>query len=462
MNWTNLLFIYQPPTQKDEILKKVIEESYIPLFNALKNNKKATLNLAINAGLTETLYKLGYTDLLDTISKLALQGQIEFVDTPAYQAFLPMLSAKEIERQILVNRKINQIYFKNYEPLGFLPTAMAYDKKSFDVIKNLGYRYILLDETAISEPIDHSCIYRNGGLDIFIRDRASSFYILTAQMEKKEDLISSFTNKIKNGEFLYTGEDGETFGHQRIGYIKMFEYLYNQKSLNYILFKDLIGNIKKRVDIEPRESTWTVPLYNEKNSFERWMSKDNKIHQLQQKLLNLALNSVYNSIYKIKDPYIVDIEYTYLQERNKTWLKARYLLDQSLYHNQFFFASSKPVWDIEMIERGAYNLSVVIDLVPDTKKPDKENGRSYYEDIILTAISWEREGKVKELSSQFFIDERNNEISNTKDDPHGYDTAIKRLENEMYNASKNREYEIADKLKTRIEEIVDLRGKIKI
>ena len=266
-------------------------------------------------------------------------------------------------------------------------------------------------------------------------------------------MISSLQSKIKGSEFLYTGEDGETFGHQRIGYVKMFEYLYDQKSINYILFKDIILKIKKRVIINPRESTWTVPLYNEQNSFERWFSEDNKIHRLQQKLLNLALSSVYNSIYKIEDPYIVDIDYTYLQEREKTWLKARYLLDQSLYHDQFFFASIKPVWDIEMIERGAYNLSVIIDLVPDTKKTEKEKGRSYYEDILLTAIAWEREGKIKKLSSQFFTDERNKKIVNTKSDPNGYDKAIKRLETEMYNASNNREYDIADKLKTRIEEI---------
>ena len=186
MNWTNLIFIYQPPTQKDEILKKVIEESYIPLFNVLKNNKNARINLAINAGLTETLNKLGYTNLINTISDLSLKGQIEFVDTPSYQAFLPMLSQGEIKRQILINKKINQMYFKNYDPLGFLPTAMAYDEKSFDVIKNLGYRYVLLDETAILGPIDHQSIYQHNGLDIFIRDRASSFYILTAQMEKKK------------------------------------------------------------------------------------------------------------------------------------------------------------------------------------------------------------------------------------------------------------------------------------
>jgi hypothetical protein len=453
MNWTNLIFIYQPPTQKDEILKKVIEESYIPLFNVLKNNKNARINLAINAGLTETLNKLGYTNLINTISDLSSKGQIEFVDTPAYQAFLPMLSQGEIKRQILINKKINQMYFKNYDPLGFLPTAMAYDEKSFDVIKNLGYRYVLLDETAILGPIDYQSIYQHNGLDIFIRDRASSFYILTAQMEKKEDLISSLQSKIKGPEFLYTGEDGETFGHQRIGYVKMFEYLYDQKSINYTLFKDIILKIKKRVIINPRESTWTVPLYNEQNSFERWFGEDNKIHRLQQKLLNLALSSVYNSIYKIEDPYIVDIDYTYLQEREKTWLKARYLLDQSLYHDQFFFASIKPVWDIEMIERGAYNLSVVIDLVPDTKKIEKEKGRSYYEDILLTAVAWEREGKIKKLSSQFFTDERNKKIVDTNSDPSGYDKAIKRLETEMYNASNNREYEIADKLKTRIEEI---------
>jgi len=71
MIWANFLHIYQPVDQSDEILERVVNECYRPLFRGLINIKDLKINLNINAGLTELLIKKGYKDIIETIYKLA-------------------------------------------------------------------------------------------------------------------------------------------------------------------------------------------------------------------------------------------------------------------------------------------------------------------------------------------------------------------------------------------------------
>ena len=55
MIWAPLLHIYQPPTQFAEVLKRITEESYIPLVEFLTRNPQAKLTLNIPGSLTQQL-----------------------------------------------------------------------------------------------------------------------------------------------------------------------------------------------------------------------------------------------------------------------------------------------------------------------------------------------------------------------------------------------------------------------
>ena len=55
MYWINFLHIYQPADQTKEILERVANESYRPLFKGLLQLKNIKINLNINGALTETL-----------------------------------------------------------------------------------------------------------------------------------------------------------------------------------------------------------------------------------------------------------------------------------------------------------------------------------------------------------------------------------------------------------------------
>ena len=55
MLWSNFLHIYQPPTQTEDIIRKVTEESYRKIVSVLNTNPNGKITLNINAVLTEFL-----------------------------------------------------------------------------------------------------------------------------------------------------------------------------------------------------------------------------------------------------------------------------------------------------------------------------------------------------------------------------------------------------------------------
>ena len=456
MKWANILYIYQPPTQKDELFDKVVKQSYVPILDLLLANPQAKLTLQVNGGMVERFAQTGKWEVIDKIKSLLERNQLELTETSAYQAFLPMLPKDEVRRQILINRSIFKKYFGDaYKISGFFPTAMAFSQETFDIIKELGYRWVILDETALDQKIPNKEILEYEGILIFIRNREFSFQILTSQIENHSILIDKIRRRYKNDEYLITAMDGETFGHHRLGYEEILFYIYNSDKFSSVLMSDLEYLYTERKQTHPKESTWVLPMASDKNpnTFERWYNSKNNINKLQKKLLTLAINTVNKSMYKIQDPMLgAEIPET-LTEREKVWIKARYLLDSAMHQEQFFFTSAKPNWDLELIEKGAFDLYESIRLVPDVTEKVRNEAHKLYTDIVLTGIKWQRTQKIDAIVKNFFQEEKGDEEEEVILPASKYKEGIKRLQREMEIASKGQDYDIAQKLKERIEEM---------
>lgn len=151
MYWVNFLHIYQPADQSDEILERIVNELYRPLFKGFLSIPKLKLNLNISGGLTELLVHKGYSDVIDVIRTLAENNQLEFTESAKYHALLPFLEKRDIIRQINDNQQINKKYFgKVYKPQCFFPPEMAYSQKVGKTVSELGYPLILLDEISFA------------------------------------------------------------------------------------------------------------------------------------------------------------------------------------------------------------------------------------------------------------------------------------------------------------------------
>lgn len=457
MNWVNYIYIYQPPTQKKDILQKVMDQSYRPILNLLLENPQSHININVNAGLIEMFSRNNGDDIIEKLKALLNRGQIEISETSAYQAFLPMIPKDEIKRQIQRNHSIMKSFLgDNYQPQGFFSPSMAYTDTIFNIVKEFGYKWIILDENVLKDRyiLKHDRIYTHDGLNIFIRDRAQSFKIMSYNIDNNQELITDLNKTFSQEEFLITAIDGETFGHHRVGYERILFYIYNSNKINSYLLSDIPDIIDKKEEIQLQESSWILPSKNE-GIFERWYSKNNLIQKKQYELLNLAIKTIQGSKYRIDDPQIVNKDIRNIKTSEKTWLQSRYLLDEAMYQDQFFFSSARPAWSMDLIEKGAYLLSEVVRLTPDADKFDKNKSRKLYQDIVLTGIKWQKENTITKMVKQFFEDERpeQGESLAPKLSHEEYLKVLKRLTINMKNSAKAEDYDIAQSFKERINEL---------
>ncbi len=444
MYWANFIHIYQPPTQTRSILKRVVKESYLKIFSGLLAHPQARLTLNINAGLTQMLVENGYEEVVQKIKALLEKGQIELTASAAYHPILPQLPKEEIKRQIQLNEEINRKYFgPAYQPIGFFPPEMAYSPKVGQIVKELGVNWIILDELGLNRPIDPTKTYQNeNGLGFFFRERSMSFKILSAQLGTAKSLVRELSSRLDKNEYLLTAMDGETFGHHRLGLEEILWQICQEPKLPTVTISSLLSLFPQKIIIEPQESSWALTDTNlaKKQPFLRWDDPENEIQEKQWQLTNLAIKTV--------------------KEAGQT--KARNLLDKALYSDQFWWASARPWWSLEMIEQGAHLLLDAINATDDKiSQRTKQKAKDLYLGIITTGFDWQRTGKVEEMA-QKEDEEIRERMRNSRSNltPEDYDQMIKSLRQQMLAAAKNGEYAQAEQFKKRILELIADRDQV--
>jgi len=455
MIWANL-HIYQPPTQKEYWVKKIANESYRKVLKGFKKNPKAKVTLNINAVLTELFDKYNCRDVIADIKKLAERGQIELTASAKYHPFLPLMPKEEIIRQIKLNTETNKKYFgKIYQPKGFFPPEMAYNRKVGETVAELGFEWIILDELAFSgkiKDIDWEKIYNLKGFKdffVFFRERESSFRILSAEIGmsvfSSNMLIQLLGERINKNEYLITAMDGETFGHHRPGLEDLLFDLYQTKELKPATISDLLIQFKKRGTVDPQSSSWALMKKDiEQNTpFSRWQDKNNEIHSMQWQLTKLALKNIKQ-----------------INPSDKKFAEIRHNLDKALHSDQYWWASAMPWWSIEMMEAGAKDLKDVILETPAAKK-DKELAVQLYQNIIFTAFDWQRSGKVDALAKTADEDVTQRITTEMPYIPEAeFNKIVSNLEKQMLEAAKAREYERAAQIRNRVNELKEKKDQI--
>ena len=455
MYWANFLHIYQPPTQKPIWIKRIADESYRKILAELKKAPQVKITLNINGILCELLEKNNCQDVIADIKFLADRGQIELTGSAKYHAFLPKLPSSEIVRQIKLNEETLKKYFGSaFQPKGFFPPEMAYSQKVAVVAKKMGYQYILVDELAFprlqikkiyqENQIKTDRIYEIENLKdffVFFRERNFSFRILSAQIGTVSILLRELGERLSMAEYAFTAMDGETFGHHRPGLEKLLFEISTEPSLKTVTISELISLFPKRELTKPEDSTWALMPADlaKKEPFSRWADPENKIHVWQWRLTQLALKVI----------------------SGKKDQKARNLLDAALHSDQYWWASARPWWSLEMIERGAKELKDAIFIAPGSSAQDKKLAQDLYAKIIFTGFEWQRSGLVDELARQDDEEirerlEEKEKLFITKEE---YEKMIGTLKEQMRAAAENEEYHRAGMIQDRIRELKEEMGK---
>jgi len=388
MYWANFLHFYQPAEQQPDILEAIVKQSYQPLLEGFKKNKKIRLTLNINGALLELFDKYRYYKLLEILRELGKENRIEFTSSAKYHAFLPFLSEEEIIRQIKINDETNKFFLgEAYKPRGFFSPEMAYKKEIVSAVESLGFEWIILDEIACDGNVgkaDFTKIYkiRNANLKVFFRERRLSNLIMSAVVRSRDSLLEAMKGELETKRFVLTAMDGETFGHHRPGLEKMLFDVFETPEFELITVSDIFKYYKEIIEVEPIASTWASSKQDIENNiqFLSWSDPENAVHKWQWDLTNLALNEI-----KAMD------------KKHPRYELARKKMDIALSSDHFFWASAKPWWSLEMIETGAYRLLEVIRYIPDIAAEKLAKASNYYEKIISTAFNWQRSGKIREM-----------------------------------------------------------------
>jgi len=435
MRWANFLHIYQPPTQKREILERVVRECYRPVLSGLLKIPKVKLTLNFSSCLTELLVNNGFEEVINLARNLAKEGKLEFTASAKYHPLLPKIPEREIIRQIKMDLETNKKFFgETYNPQGFFPPEMAFNLDLAKIVAGLGLKWIIVDEFSYPGKLSWEKVYKikDLPLNIYFRERRVSFKILSAQLGTEKMVVQELGKELLKNRYLLTAMDGETFGHHRVGLEELLFELYRSEKIESVFVSDLPSYFPSE-EVVPLPSTWALmPKDIQKNlPFSRWDDPDNLIHQLQWRLTNLAISSV-----------------------GKEEGPARKLLDRALHSDQYWWASARPWWSIEYIEAGAKELLEVVNLSPSATLSQKQEARDLYFKIITTAFDWQRSGKIREISQKEDEEVRqrtDQALSGAQKEE--IKKMILSLKKQMLAAAKHQEYERAAQLRDRIKEL---------
>ncbi|OGC52007.1 hypothetical protein A2982_00100 [candidate division WWE3 bacterium RIFCSPLOWO2_01_FULL_39_13] len=462
MKWAHFLHIYQPADQHPGILEKIVNESYRPLLRGFFKIPETKVTLNVSAVLSELLFKNGYRDVIEDIKALVEMKRLELTSSAKYHAFLPLLPESEVRRQIELNDETNSRYFgKAYRPKGFFSPEMAYNPKIASIVNNLCYKWILADEVALTaqdKTIDYSTIYKISGmnLQVYFREKRPSNLIMGALIRSAESLKHTMEDVFNRLGYVITAMDGETFGHHRPGLENTLFSIMHSEDFQNVFVSDLSLYYKKTKEVKPLDSTWASSVEDVRNgnSYDLWFDKTNKIHEYEWQLASLATESVNNSWYSDKCyPKLLEesTDWNELTEKQKIeeqkkrqWVKVRDALDKALNSDPWWWASAKPWWSVESIEKGMNALFKVVISVPDASQDSKDQAEELYKNILFTAHEWQRKGMVDQMA-QTDSESRRIPLSKRLGATVYYKALLKALKLQEEKASKNREYEQAIK-----------------
>jgi predicted glycosyl hydrolase (DUF1957 family) len=394
MYWANFLHIYQPPTQTEEIVRKVSRESYSVLVRTLQKSPQAKITLNINAALTEQLarYKLGH--IIDGLRELAERGQIEFTGSAMYHPILPLIPRDEAIRQIEINSEVNRRYFgQAYNPQGFFPPEMCFSPDVAEMVAVLGFKWMIIDEISLCGKIGQSRsdviygIQNNPNFSVFFKERPFSSGLSYGKYPTARPFLEALESKLPTRSYLLTGTDGEIYGHHRRGQERLLEQVYENGEPKTCTISELAGLFPERENVSPLPSSWSTweDEMSQHIPYPQWDYPAHRLHRLQWKLTNLALDLVRS-----------------VGSDTAGYQEARHLLDEGLHSDQFWWASCRPWWSTGMIESGARKLFESVSRVRQALPPGKYDEASASLDIIVEeSIRWEKTGEAKRRRDEY-------------------------------------------------------------
>ena len=292
ITWINFLHIYQPPTQTPEVLEKVTKESYENVLRLLETYPTFKITLNMSGSLIELLVKNGREDVLKKFRKFVENGQVELVGSAMYHPILALLPEAEVRHQIELNTTILKKYFGESLKLpGFFIPEMAYSKKIGEIVKDMGFTWIILDEINVPKEVgtlDPKIKYeiKDVGLNVLFRNR---YFSKTFPPE----YISEHKNDITH-PYIIIAHDGELYGHWHRDDKGYYKKAFTDSDIRMITVSEYLKELSTSESIQLRDGSWESLEEELVNNipFALWNDEGNSIHEKMWKFAEFAIKTV--------------------------------------------------------------------------------------------------------------------------------------------------------------------------
>ncbi len=383
MNLAFLLHLYQPSTQTESEFKKIAQDCYIPLIKLIKSKPNAKFTLNCSLSLLEQFDKYGYVDLLKSLKELGEHEKVEYTGSAAYHCLLPRVSAAMMEKQIMLNEYglgyylgqrngfegENSVMVKGIR--GFFPPEMAVSTAVLKNLAELGYDWLIADETCLEEGVVSSIDYKSpsvyqasvADIKLIVRDTAISNMISFKRDAEIADVVDYLNFLQEKGtECVVVSLDAEAFGHHNPDGIYMLDNLLDSLAeMNITL--DMVSEIAEACNTLPintvLESTWSSTKGGTaEDIYPFWDAKGNKTQKELWSLMTLIdkqypklpipqVPEGFENIAIWKPTELAKIS----PEELNNFLELDVLINKSVQSDQFWWVSGKTVYDQLLISK---------------------------------------------------------------------------------------------------------------
>ena len=383
MLWINFLHLYQPANIDSFSVKQALDKSYFRLLRLMEEHSELQMTWNITGCLLERLADEGEKDFLVRLRKVVESGRLELVSSAAFHGLLPLLPEEEVVRQIKENEKIlHKLLGLKNRPKGFFFPEMAYSPAVAKIVKNLGYRWIILDEFAFdgghSRPdCRRAYLDENSGLLAIFRNRTFSNSYPPDKL-----IVSLSKEKTETGRPIITATDAELYGLRHEDPSAELERIVKSEKLKTQTISQFLAAAAKSglISVKPRPSSWESSRQelSRGQAFRLWRDKKNKIHSQLWKLADLAM--------MVGDKFAQDKNYRFY----------RWHLVRGIASCTFWWASSRDfsksfgpyAWSPDAIERGLEDMIRAVRSLDNPKsRKYKLQAENYY--LKIKKLVWE-------------------------------------------------------------------------
>ncbi|MDQ3015048.1 MAG: polysaccharide deacetylase family protein, partial [bacterium] len=297
ITWINFLHLYQPPTQTREVIDQIVKECYSLIPKLIHQYPKLRLTVNISGSLLELLEKYGHQETITEFQKMVQTGRVELVGSAMYHPILALIPDAEMKHHIELHNSILKKYFgEHYKPRGFFIPEMAYGKNVADVVKKMGFEWIIIDNISFpgdmnnQNRVDNQIKYiiNDNGLSVIFRDRDFSRTFPPQFIVDNSDMIEAKSN------YLITSHDGELYGHWHKDDKGYYQKAFTSDAITMITVSEYVAGLDKTETIEVRAASWeSLPKNLDKHiPYELWNDPDNVVHGLLWDFAHFVINLV--------------------------------------------------------------------------------------------------------------------------------------------------------------------------